>query len=104
MNGNNTSGMDISTGTFVAEHGGPYIFTVTGLSQYSSRSAFEILHNGNRVAYAYDNTGDGNDEHTMMSQTVILDLLPLDKVYVRLLDNGMSSDSNKYIHFVGHSL
>ena len=104
MNGNSTSGMDISTGTFVAEHGGPYIFTVTGLSQYSSRRAFQIFHNGNRVAYAYDTTGDGNSGYTMMSQTVILDLLPLDKVYVRLLENGMVSTSNKYIHFVGHSL
>ena len=88
--------MNISTGTFVAEHGGPYIFTVTGLSLYKSTSAFEILHNGNRVAYAYDNTGDGNNEHTMMSQTVILDLLPLDKVWVSLDYSGMDSNSNKY--------
>ena len=102
MWGNNTAGgMDLNTGTFVAKQGGPYIFTVTGLGYYgSSASYFEILHNGNLVASALDNTS----RQSMLSQTVILNLHPMDKVRVKLLQKGFHSNNNNYILFVGHSL
>ena len=101
MWGNNTAGaMDPNTGIFVAKQGGPYIFTVTGLSHISPSSAFHIFHNGNHVATAWGSAKG----HSMMSQTVILDLLPSDKVWVQMLARGIFSDGNNYIHFVGHSL
>ena len=92
--------MDPTSGTFVAKKGGPYIFTVTGLSHRSPYSGFEIMHNGQGVAYALDHA----DEYKLMSQTIILDLVPMDKVWVQLRYSGMYSDSTKFIHFVGHSL
>ena len=104
VNGNNTSGLDLNTGIFEANHPGPYLIAFTSLSPYATTAYAKIVHNGNDVAVLHDS--NRKSSHNMMSQTVILDLAVGDRVWIRSMDSSRSlhSNSDKYIQFIGHSL
>ncbi|XP_021039461.1 complement C1q tumor necrosis factor-related protein 6 [Mus caroli] len=101
----NTDGhFDMATGRFVAPLRGLYFFSLNVHSWNYKETYVHIVHNEQAVVILY---AQPSERSIMQSQSVMLPLVPGDRVWVRLFkrerENGIYSDDvDTYITFSGH--
>ncbi|KAI8500948.1 positive regulation of adiponectin secretion [Branchiostoma belcheri] len=93
------------TGKFVAEVGGVYFFTFTGMTRNVARKNYflRLMKNGEKMVGLYESNGS-QAHYQSSSNSAILQLQPGDEVYV-LLGSGsysLHSGANRYLTFSGY--
>ncbi|XP_066293025.1 complement C1q subcomponent subunit A-like [Branchiostoma lanceolatum] len=92
------------TGKFVAEVGGVYFFTFTGMSLWASSESYfiSLKKNGEKMVNLHENNG-GRRQHQSSSNSAIFQLQPGDEVWVELkgYDNSLYSNDDRYLTFSG---
>ncbi|XP_013406565.1 complement C1q-like protein 3 [Lingula anatina] len=92
---NTGNGYDSKTGIFTTATNGTYFFTFHAVTNSATNSAtMQIVKNGILVIKGYGNSGHCNCAHATLSNSIILQLVAGDKVWVEATGGGIYGASN----------
>ena len=96
-------GMDAKSGVFTAPVEGLYFFTLNVCSHDLKKTLVALRRNGEEIASVYDQNHTDNHRNSMAGQTVLVELVPGDRVqlYMYTFTGLHDKKANHLTQFVG---